>query len=121
MVLMSNVESKLLKEAGRIEKTEEKILKQEQTISKVIGGDQFQTLLQNAEILTKVERTRRFLVRRIAKHKFIFTLIVATGIILVWRGVWEITAVIPILSQSIVALLLGVTILWLIERYTDLH
>lgn len=111
---MGKDEKKILVEEGQI-------LRKEQQIEEVLEGKEFKTLLENGEALKDLNSVRKRIIRRIAKHRFIFTLIVSTAIVLVWRGIWEISSIIPVLSQSIVALAIGLLILWLIERYSDLH
>ncbi len=118
---MDKVEGKILREEEKIEKTEEKLLKEEKVVIKTLESKQFETLLQSSSVLRDLGKTKKGVIRKIAKHKFVFTLIVSTAIILVWRGIWEESAALPIISSSLVALLVGVGILWLIERYTDLH
>lgn len=108
---MDKTNTKVLNEEKRIEATEEEVLNQEKKIERTLASNE----------LKDFNQTRRAFVNRIAKHKFIFTLIASTGIILVWRGIWELTSRLPILSDSFVALILGVGILWLIERYSDLE
>lgn len=108
------------KEEKKIEVEEEKILKEEEKIDKVIESPKFKNLVENGDALADLNNTRKRIIKKIAKHRFLFTLIVSLGIVLVWRGLWEISAGIPILSQSIVALVLGLGILWFIEKYSDL-
>ena len=105
-------EKEILKEEEIIEKQQAQILKKEAEIEGII--------VKEGQVLQELNKTRKNFVRKIAKHRFLFTLIVSTGIILVWRGIWEISAEVPFISQSVVALLIGLAILWLIERYSDL-
>ena len=118
---MDKVENKILDEEEKIENTEKELLKDEKIVVNTLESRQFKTLVQSSNVLRDLAKTRKVIVRKTAKHKFIFTLIVSTGIILVWRGIWEVSATLPILSSSFAALFVGVGILWLIERYTDLH
>ena len=118
---MADIEDKILKEEKKIEADEEKLLQEEKVVVKTLEGRQFRTLLESSNVLRDLAKTKKGFIRKIAKHKFIFTLIVSTAIILVWRGIWEGSAAVPFLSSSIVSLIIGVGILWLIERYTDLN
>lgn len=117
---MDTTEKRILVEEKKIEQTEKELLREEKVVVKTLESRQFETLMQSSNLLRDLAKTKKGIVRKIAKHKFIFTLIVSTGIILVWRGIWEVTEAMPVLSSSLVALLIGITILWLIERYTDL-
>jgi len=63
---------------------------------------------------------RNRVARKISRHKALLSTLIATGVILVWRGIWEVSADIPVLSSSLVALALGVVILVFINRYTEI-
>jgi len=60
-------------------------------VVKTLESQQFQTLLNSSNMLRDLAKTKKGLIRKIAKHKLIFTLVVSTAIILVWRGIWEVS------------------------------
>lgn len=101
-------ETKILLEEKAIEKEEKKIEKELGTF------EEFKSTFKDASKL------RIVFVRRIQKHKFLFTMIVAIGVVLVWRGLWDLSELVPGLESSAVALLVGLGILWLIEKYTNM-
>lgn len=121
-------EKKIFKEAERIEEAEERIKKEEkqilsaeETILKNFKGKpSFWSTLVDA---TLTRREAYFLkavfVGRLVRHKFLFTLIITAAVVLIWRGVWLLADETPILSYAVVSLALGVAILWLVKRYTD--
>lgn len=118
---MNETEKKILIEEKKIEKLEKKIANDEKFLTKTLQSKAFKTALSNGKHLQSVERTRRKLTAKIAKHRFIFALLVVTGVVLVWRGIWEYSATLPFLSYSLVALIVGIIILWLLGKYTDLN
>jgi hypothetical protein len=124
---VKKAERKILEEAGRIEELEEQIqdkekeiLRAERKVLSEIDRSPFQAF--RGGVLTKRQFAwlKKVVIRRIAKHKFLFSLFVMFGVVLVWRGVWELSSMIPILSSSFVALAVGILVLWLVNKYTEL-
>lgn len=101
---IEQLESKILKEEEKIEKKEAEIL----TFDKSVTG-----------VVKDLSSFRSTLVRRIAKHKFIYTLVIALGVVMVWRGLWDLTE--SLITSSIISLLGGILLLWLIKKYTEIH
>jgi hypothetical protein len=124
---VKKAEQKILEEADRIEELEDQIqdkekeiLRAERKVLSEIDRSPFQAF--RGGVLTKRQFAwvKKVLIRRIAKHKFLFSLFVMFGVVLVWRGVWELSSMIPILSSSVVALAVGILVLWLVNKYTEL-
>ncbi len=63
---------------------------------------------------------RSLLLRKISKHRLIFALVVTVGTVLIWRGIWHSADELPIISSAVVSLVVGIGILWLVKKYTDL-
>ena len=103
----------------RIEREEKKIKASERAVLQVLKGKTGSFLPKGAPF-NRFELVRQLILRKISRKKLTFTLIVIIGVVLVWRGIWEISESLPILQYSVIALLVGIGILWLIERYTDL-
>ncbi len=101
---IEELESKILKEEEKIEKREAEIL----TLDKSVTG-----------VVKDLGSFRSNLARRIAKHKFIYTLLISLGIVLVWRGLWETTE--SLIASSIVSLMAGIILLWLVKKHTEIH
>lgn len=53
----------------------------------------------------------KFYTLRDEDKRFLFALLYATGLILLWRGIWETSAVIPVLENPWVVLFIGLFIL----------
>src|SRR5579859_134379 len=125
---MDKTEKKILSEEKhieaeevKIEKVENKLLRDEEVLVGTVESGAFKRLMEGGRVLREAAHAKKIFVKKIAKHKFVFTLIVSTGIILVWRGIWEYSATLPILSSSLIALFVVMGILWLIEKYSDLQ
>ncbi len=125
---LKSIERRLLKETERIEESEEKIEKEEKKIShietdiiKSIKKQPVRALMKNGFTQKELGYLHKLLVYKIARHRYIFTLLITLGIVLIWRGFWEITETLPLLSYPIIALLSGILIIWLTERITHIN
>ena len=111
---MKNLEGRIMKKEEVIEEKEKEILKiEEELLSSV------EEIKTSEKILSKAGYFRRKMVRKLARHRFLFSVLVSFGAVLIWRGLWDITSSIPVLKESGVALILGFFILWLLEKYTE--
>lgn len=111
-------EKKIERNIKKIERIENKIEDQEKEI---MGVEK--TILKHAGhrfYPREFKFLRVVLLKKIARHKLLYTLSISTGIVLVWRGIWETSAMIPFISYPLVALTIGIIILWLSEKYTEL-
>ena len=122
------IEQALLKQTKKIEAAEEKIEKEEYKISRIekdiiktIKHKPVQTLMQSGLSPTEMGYIHKLFVHKIARHKYIYTLLVTLGIVLIWRGFWETTESMPLLSYPLIALISGVLILWLLEHMTRIN
>lgn len=120
------LQEKILQEAEKIEKAEKRIeeqekriLKSEQVVANTMQSQPFQELVQNGQTLKSFSYLRDIVTRRIAKHKFIYTLLISLGIVLVWRGLWETTE--SLITSSIISLIAGIILLWLVKKHTEIH
>ncbi len=114
-----NLNKEIVEELKEIKKEEAEILEKEKSSEKILKSSSFKEVLEAAPALHEVNTFRSKVVRRLQKHRLLFTLFVALGIVLVWRGLWEITE--HFITSAVVSLILGIVLLWLIKRYTDLH
>lgn len=112
-------EKQILNEEKKITDQAEKFLKIQPVIKQILQKEQ--TVLQEETVVTtELNFFQRFFVNRAKKHKMIFQIIIVLGIVLVWRGLWGIFDQIPIISSAIISLLVGLSVLWLFNRITDL-
>ena len=112
--LSNKLEQQIIDKESSIEKSEKEIIELEQEIlAKVEKLDHVE------KTISKMEHYRRRTVKKLAKHRFIFSILVSLSFVLVWRGLWDITASLPILEDAGVALIIGFFMVWLLERYTD--
>lgn len=107
----------ILAQEKQIKRVEEKILQETQAIEQTLHHP---TAHGADHSLSGSKSIRKRFIQKIARRKFLFALLIASGTVLVWRGLWEITAKLPLLSESFVALFVGLGILWVVERYSEL-
>lgn len=108
-----------IEEIKKVEREEEKILVEEKKMAKEEGKLLNETIdLQKT--FKDATKMRMSFLRKFAKHKFLFSLIGGIGVVLVWRGLWDLSETIPGLESSAVALVVGLGIIWLLEKYTEL-
>ena len=79
-----------------------------------------EVILKEVHQEEKQDTIQQKLVSKLQRHKLLFPLIVGIGVILVWRGLWELFDVTPIISYSFISLALGIVILWTINRINSL-
>ena len=109
---IEQLEKRILHELALVESMEKKLLGEEEEI---IG--------KQDEMLSGVRKMlswRKTFVQKLSQHKAVFSTLLATGVVLISRGIWELSAHLPFLSSSIVALLTGIIILSAINRYPNL-
>lgn len=116
---VQKLEKKIFGEIKNIESLEKEIKKSEENISKNLTQG-IKTMSKDGINYREASLIKKSILRKIAKHKFLFTVLVTLGVVLVWRGFWGFTESIPFLENSLVSLIIGFSILWLIEQYTEL-
>lgn len=104
---IEELESSLLAKEGEILDAEQMILSEEKKVEKEILW------------LKKANAHRLHIVRRLAKHKFVFSMIVTFGVVLLWRGMWGLTEMVPVIKETGGSLFLGFGILWFLEKYSE--
>jgi hypothetical protein len=111
----------LIKESERkIQQEEKRILSMEQEILKHIDAHPVRTLARGGLTKKEVQILHNFFVKKLSKHRLLLTIIITFGVVMVWRGFWEITSVLPFLSSPIVCLIVGFLVLWGVKTYTEL-
>lgn len=113
-------EREIESELKRIREDEVKILSEEGQVLKAVKNIERYEILGEQKSLNHFSKFRRLFIREASKHKFIFSMTVVFGVVLIWRGLWDVSEQIPIISDSIIALFVGMAILWFIERYSNL-
>lgn len=106
---------KILKQGAVIEEKVDHLIQEEQKVEKNV-----EEVKQEETVIAQVESKRKRFVRRLAKHKFLFSMVASLGVVLVWRGLWDVTAELPVLKDSLVALLIGFAIIWFLEKYSEI-
>ncbi len=106
---------KILQQGEAIEDKVDQLLQEEQRVEKNV-----EEVKQEETVIAQVETKRKRFVRKLAKHKFLFSMVASLGVVLVWRGLWDVTAELPVLKDSLVALLIGFAIIWFLEKYSEI-
>lgn len=107
----------------RIQDEESQILKSEKKIVQTLKRRPFSAyFIQPGTTAKEFGFFRTIVVRNFSrKRRLLFALIVTFSVVLIWRGMWELVDGIPFLSISLVSLIVGIVIIWLLQKYTDLH
>lgn len=101
----------------KIEVKEDKILKSHDRVFKMVGGLNF---LFGGDAKYHAKFIKSGFIKRFNKHKLIYGLTSIISIVLIWRGVWHLADSTPGISNPIVSILLGLFILWFIDRISEL-
>lgn len=78
-------------------------------------------VVEEVEKVEKVSDLQKNLIFHAKHHKLLFPLVVAVGVVLVWRGLWNLFDQVPILSYSFISLALGLIILWAFNRFNSIE
>jgi len=109
---LESLEKRIIKELKNVESLERKISGEEQEIEE-----------QERKVSTSVQKLlhwRNEFVKNLSQqHRIFFNTLLTVGVILISRGVWEISDKLPLLSSSGVSLVVGVGILVIINRYPN--
>ncbi len=113
---------KLLNEVEAVlDKQKELADKQDVILDKVVVDEkEEETVVTEVEKVEKVSDLQKNLIVHAKHHKLLFPLVVAVGVVLVWRGLWNLFDQVPILSYSLISLSLGLIILWAFNRFNSL-
>jgi hypothetical protein len=124
---LEQTEARILKEEEQIKQTEAHIREDERKIvdaEKVIMGSikkhPIRALLPGGFNARELGLVKAVFTRKITRHRLVMAVLATIGVVLVWRGIWHAADELPFVSISLVSLLIGVGILWVIKRYTDL-
>ncbi len=101
----------------KIESKEDRILKSHSRVLKMVGGFNF---LFGRDTNYHVKFIKSGFIKRFNKHRLIYGLTSIISVVLIWRGVWLLADSSPGISNPIISIVLGVFILWLIDRVSEL-
>jgi hypothetical protein len=113
------IDKKTLAEAKKIERLERQILRSEQTLTHRLNKRSIKALGRDGYSRREIGLIHRSALHRVRKHKLIVGILAIFGAVLVWRGVWNIIDVTPILKNDLTSVTVGLLILWLLNKYTD--
>ncbi len=103
---IEELEKKIDSKEGRILATQDKILRSTGSLKLVGSGlSKYQAKLLHSKFL-----------KRLNKHKILYSFITLLAVILIWYGIQNLLATIPFIHQPIIAIILGVLIVWFIDK-----
>lgn len=114
-IILEEEEIKGLEE--KIEAKEDKILKSHDKVFKMAGGLNF---LFGGDSKYHVKFIKSGFIKRFNRHRLIYGLTTIVSVVLIWRGIWHLADSTPGISNPIVSILLGLFILWFIDRVSEL-
>lgn len=113
---------KLLDKVEAVLDQQKTLAKQQEVILEQVNVEE----KQEEEVVTEVAKVENVddlkhnLIVHAKHHRLLFPLVVAVGVVLVWRGLWNLFDQVPILSYSFISLALGLIILWAFNRFNSL-
>ncbi len=112
----------LLDKVDTVIEQQRTIAKKEEVILDQVGVEEKEgkEVEQEMEKVEEVSVVQQKLITRAKHHHLLFPLVVAVGVVLVWRGLWNLFDQVPILSYSFISLGLGLVILWAFNRMNSI-
>ncbi|OGE31591.1 hypothetical protein A2631_00450 [Candidatus Daviesbacteria bacterium RIFCSPHIGHO2_01_FULL_44_29] len=106
----------------KIELNEAKILEEERKILSSVKETPVNIFdLDPGTTKRKIHLFRLTIIKKIARHKLLYGIVVTISLVLIWRGLWHTIDELPIISISLVSLGVGLLSIWILKKYTDLH
>lgn len=105
----------LLDKVNTVIDQQKELAKKQEVILDQVATEEKEDQTVEKEVKSVGDIQSSFIVRT-KKHQFIFPLIITAGVVLVWRGLSGIFDATPVISYSVISLLVGVGILWMFNR-----
>ncbi|MEK7573240.1 MAG: hypothetical protein AAB531_02330 [Patescibacteria group bacterium] len=107
-----------------ITKLEKRIISEEEEIKQVerkINAKEEKILAQEGKILKSTNNLKLKLlhsgfIKRLNKHKILYSFITLISIILIWSGIQRFLSTVPVINNPLVSISLGVLIVWIIDK-----
>lgn len=104
-----------------IKEQKELVEKQEVILEQVVIEEKKEdSVEEEVEKVEQVSDIQKNLIVHAKHHRLIFPLIVGVGVVLLWRGLWDLFDQIPIVSYSFISIALGIIILWAFNRMNSI-
>lgn len=117
---IASLEKKVLAEEEEIEKLEKKIDSKEGRIlatqDKILRSTGSLKLLGTGLSKYQAKLIHSKFLKRLNKHKILYSFITLLAVILIWYGIQNLLTTIPIIHNPIIAIVLGVLIVWFIDK-----
>ncbi len=117
---IASLEKKVLAEEEEIEKLEKKIDSKEGRIlatqDKILRSTSGLKLIGNGFTKYQAKLIHSKFLNRLNKHKILYSFITLVSVVLIWYGIRNLLATIPFVHNPFVAIILGVLIVWFIDK-----
>lgn len=101
---------------------QKELVKKQDVILEQVSSDEKEEEEVVAEVgeVEKVTNLQKNLITHAKHHKLLFPLIVGVGVVMLWRGLWNLFDQTPIISYSFISIALGIIILWAFNRMNSI-
>lgn len=108
----------LLNEVETVLTQQKELVKKQEVILEQVSedGQEEEAVVKEVEKVEEIEGWKKYLITHTKHHKLLFPLIVGVGVVLLWRGLWDLFDNTPIISYSFISIALGLIILWAFNR-----
>jgi hypothetical protein len=108
---IESIEKKIEREERKIESLEDDLLQQLNRQPRV-------TLFRGPKN-KRLKYVHTLILKRLMRYRIVYSFLVVSGIVLVWRGIWELADQLPIIKIPLVSIVFGLMVLWLTQRTPD--
>lgn len=117
---IANLERKIIAEEEEIKKLEKKIDSKEgrilDTQGKILQSTGGLKLIGSSVSKYQAKLIHSGFLKRLNKHKILYSFITLVSVVLIWSGIQNFLASVPIIHNPLVSIALGVLIVWIIDR-----
>lgn len=118
---INSKEGKILQEQKVLQEQTKRISKLETLLRTLVSKEKEIVVGEERVVSSELNFFQKFFVGHAKKHKIIYQIIIVLAVVLVWRGLWDIFDTLPVISSAFASLAIGLVILWLFNRMTDLN
>ena len=117
---IKNLERKIIEEEDEIKDLEKRIDRKEEQIlnaqSKILKSTGKLELIGTSFTKYQAKIIHSGFVKRLNKHKILYSFITLISVILIWSGIQAFLATVPFVKNPLVSIGLGILIVWIIDR-----
>ncbi len=114
-------QAKIIAQEKELNKQAKKLSSIESLLRKLLSKKESITLEEEKIVSSELNFFQRYFVNKSRKHKIAVQIIIVLAIVMVWRGLWDLFDQLPVISSAIISLILGLFLLWIFNRFSDLN